>query len=285
MGQSLLISTIGESMPALYNIPESLMAAYRGQNIILRTREASEMISRMRAADVGSIAYIQVLSPDGSIEGLEHWVPGIPLDVVIREPQHEIPLLYRFAPLLNSHPIRVSVALVRGFGKVVKLATSLNFAVKIAGGQPDPDVIGEMLDIVDFYLHRSNLTEPIEFFHGLFLGFYHQIPVTLWAIQEEDPASARYVTDQGQERMPGRLAAAEPPLDLASFASKRMNRIEKGECARCAFRLNCAGYFKWPRRDYGCDGVKAVMQVLAEAAGELRKDMADCDSRHEGNPA
>jgi hypothetical protein len=62
---------------------------------------------------------------------------------------------------------------VPGFGNVVKLAVSLNCAVKIEGGQPDESLVAELQRLARFYLHQSTVSEPIEFFHSLFLAMYH----------------------------------------------------------------------------------------------------------------
>jgi len=270
-----------------YSIPVSLTDAYRGHKTIVRTHDASEITTKFSDAIPEGLCHIRLLSLDGDIEHLKNWAPGVPIDLAIREPRRELPLLYRYAPLLSAHPLRVSVPLVPGFGAVVRLAASLNFAVKVEGGQPDQALTGEMLQIVGYYLHRTTVTEPIEFFHSLFLSFYHRDPLTLWTIQEEDPSLVRYVTDSGEETMTGRLAERETNQGFSSFMQELQDEIAtgKGECAGCGFLMNCLGYFKWPRREYPCNGIKALMGVMLDAAGELRRDVASFQPRSEGEPS
>jgi hypothetical protein len=270
-----------------YTIPVSLADAYRGHKTIVRTHDPPEITTKFSDAVPEGLCHIRLLSLDGDIDDLKDWAPGIPIDLVIRDPRRELPLLYRYAPLLPTHPLRVSVPLVPGFGAVVKLAVSLNFSVTVEGGQPDQSLTGEMMQIAGYYLHRATVTEPIEFFHSLFLAFYHRDPVTLWAIQEEDPLLVRYVTDSGEETMPGRLAEGEHNQGFSSFMQELQNEIAtgKGECAGCGFLMNCLGYFKWPRKEYHCDGVKALMRTLLDAAGELRRDVASFQPRSEGDPS
>ena len=270
-----------------YTIPVSLTDAYRGRKTIVRTHDPSEITTKFSDAVPEGLCHIRLLSLDRDIDDLKDWAPGIPIDLVIRDPRRELPLLYRYAPLLATHPLRVSVPLVSGFGAVVKLAASLNFAVKVEGGQPDQAVTGEMLQIADYYLHRTTVTEPIEFFHSMFLAFYHRDPVTLWAIQEEDPSLVRYVTDQGEEMMSGRFVEGGTNREFSSFARELQEEIAngQGECGGCEFLTNCLGYFKWPRREYHCDGVKALMGALLDAAGELRRDVASFQSRSEDDPS
>ena len=47
-----------------------------------------------------------------------------------------------------------------------------------------------------------------------------------------------------------------------------------GECTRCDHFEVSRGFFKYPVTDYSCHGVKSVFRGLAEAARELRADLA-----------
>jgi hypothetical protein len=120
------------------------------------------------------------------------------------------------------------------------------------------------------------VSQPVEFIHSIFWSFYNKSPVTLWAIQEEDPAHVRYITDMGAETLSRRFAGSALEYGVASFIREFTEALfnEKQECGNCAFFENCAGYFKWPRRDYRCEGVKDLFQTLRASAGELRTDLA-----------
>jgi hypothetical protein len=260
----------------IYNIPARLVPVFRGRKMIVRSHDPSEIVENVSAADLNDISFIKLLSLAGSLDGLMAWGAEIPVDLVVSDPCRDLPLLYRYAPLLGTHPVRVSVPLVPGFGNVVKLAVSLGFAVKVEGGQPEESLSDELQRIARFYLHQSTVSEPIEFFHSLFLAFYHQDPVTLWIIQEEDPSLIRYVNDQGEETLPGRLAGEGDNQGLSTFLRELRDgtAAEPGECAECEFLRHCLGYFKWPAKEYRCDVVKVLMHTLNSAAEELRADMA-----------
>lgn len=259
-----------------YNIPVSLIAGFRGRKMIVRAHDPAEIVRDITDKDLADISFVKLLSLNGKIDSLMGWGNAIPVELIVSDTCRDLPLLYRYAPLLAGHPIRVSVPLAPGFGKVVKLAISLNFAVKLEGGQPDASLLDEMQRIALLYLHQSTVSEPIEFFHSLFLAFYHRQPVTLWTIQEEDPSLVSYITDTGEETMPGRLAGMEVPGDFSTFVQETQKRPagEEGECAGCEFLMHCQGYFKWPLREYRCDGVKALLRTLRSAAEELRTDIA-----------
>jgi hypothetical protein len=268
-----------------YNIPVSLIAGFRERKMIIRADDATDIVENVTDQDLGRIAFIKLLSLKGELGSLINWGQGIPVELVVSDIYRDLPLLYRYTPLLASHPTRVSVPLVAGCDKLVKLAVSLDFAVKLEGGQPDESLLDELQRIAHFYLHQSMVSEPIEFFHSLFLAFYRLDPINLWTLQEEDPSLARYITDRGKAMMPGRLAGVEVNEDFSTFLLEMQKGpfAEKGECAECEFLMHCQGYFKWPRKEYSCHGVKALMKTLRSAAEELRADIASFHSPGKGS--
>lgn len=264
----------------VYNIPISMVHAYRGQNLVVRCHEPSMIIQGLAAHDLERVQYLQIPSTGGNIDSLVHWRHPIPIDLVVRNPEADLPALYQYSILGAERPVRVSVPVLPGFSKVVKLALSLDFAVKLEPSQPDPSLIEELLRVADLYLHQSTVSQPVEFIHGMFLAFYHGDPVTLWAVQEEDPSRMRYITDRGTETISRRFTGVELNQDLASFIEEFTARLlqEGSECTDCEFFEGCLGYFKWPRKEYRCDGMKALFLMLKEAAGELKSDLCSLSS-------
>src|SRR5262249_9685802 len=123
-----------------------------------------------------------------------------------------------------------------GFRKAVVVAAALQFEVKLKPGQPNPAVLPELMDCLDFYLHDRTVRQPIEWFHSSLYALYHRARITLWEIHEQSP--------------PGN--ALQP------------------ECADCEYSNHCHGFFKSPRADYDCNGVKELFAKLTEAAANLR---------------
>lgn len=257
-----------------YNIPVSLVEVYRGRKMIVRARDSSELVEALSESDFDNLLYVQLLSPDADVDALADWAFGAPVDVALSQPAAEFPKLYRYAKLLDKHPVRISMSVAPGFSKAVKVATALNFAIKLELAQPAMEAMEELFDVLDFFLHHPSVAQPVEYFHSALLSFYGQQAVTMWAIQEEDPAQVRYVTDDGVETISPRFAGAASG-DLASFVAgfQRALLIGGSECRECEFWERCGGYFKWPRREFDCGGVKAIFQILREAAGELREDV------------
>ncbi len=256
------------------NVPASIASAYPGGDLIVRSRDPVELAECLAANDPRRIAYVQLLTVDSWPWPLVESCRGIPVDLVVRHPENDLPLLYRWTPLLDDRPVRISVPVVAGFGNVVTLAAALNFAVKLEVRQPDPPLVEEMHRVLQAYLHQTTVAQPIEYFHSLLLALYRREPASLWAIQEEDPALCRHITDDGREVLPGRFGVDAALGDAASFLPGFREELLGGgsECSCCEHMEYCIGYFRLPERGYDCEGVKSVFQVLKAAAEELRSD-------------
>jgi hypothetical protein len=262
----------------IYNIPVELIEGYRGHRMVVRVYDPAKLIDHFSGGGLEDLEYVQILTlaADGGV--LANWGEGIPIDLVMYEPEAESPRLYNHAKLLDKHPVRVSMPVRRGFAHAVKVATSLQFAVRLTVGQPRSDEIHEMAETLELYLHKATVAQPIDFYHSSMQYFFRRNDNTLWAIQEEDPSKYRYVTSQGQEIISPRLLEARP------YAGKRLDTFvhdfeqqlvnEHRECANCEFAEHCMGYFKWPNKDYICHGgVKELFARLKTAAGDLQNDL------------
>lgn len=253
----------------------------------MRSAHPHQLIAQLGPEDLDHLAYVQLSSLPSDTDCLIHWAKNLAFELLLDDPAKDFARLYRYAKLLDNHPVRVSLPVVTGFEKAVKLALSLHFAVRLQISQPTPELIEQLTRLLDDYLHRPTVSQPIEYFHSVLLGLCHREPVSLWAIQEEDPALIRYIDDQGDERLPGKLAEAEAGSDdPAAFVDRwRGNLLAEGaECADCPFFALCLGYFKWPHRDYDCGGVKSLFHTLQQAADELRRDVAAVSSGDGATP-
>lgn len=262
----------------VYHIPLHLIAAYRGRKIIVRAQDPAELVQALSESEREHLVGVQLLALTADVKALADWGPAVPVELAMLHPEEEFSLLYRHAKLLGKHPVRVSIPVVPGFSKAVKVATSLRFSVKLEMGQPDPHVVEELRGVLAFYLYHSSVSQPVEYFHSTLLSFYHHDPVTLWDIQEEDPAVLRYVTEDGKETGARRFvnaSAGSVTDDLGAFVAglKAELLIGRGEYSSCEFFAHCGGYFKWPHKDFVCNDVKTVFHALREAAGELEHDL------------
>ena len=261
--------------PCTYNVPVELLSAYGDCRVVVRAKAPSALALSLSQKPGDEIVMLQLLDINADLEVLETCSYGIPIEIVLKYPQCEASKLYRVTKLQRAHPLRIVIPVVAGFSKAVKVASALHLPIKLEGNQPEPDVIEELCSVLDFFLHNKAVSQEIDYFSGLLTAQFHKLPITLWDVQEEDPRSLRYVTDDGEEvvaRAP--FVACEGGLD--GFRVALMERVLRpgAECASCLFFPECGGYFKWPDQNFSCDGVKRVLGKLRDAARELQDDLA-----------
>jgi hypothetical protein len=126
----------------------------------------------------------------------------IPLDVILSEPASEFSDLYRLVDVCAVRDVRVSMPTLPGFSKAVKLAASLRLPVRILPGQPTAEILAELKEALEFYLHEPMVEAPVEFFHSLLVSACGTNSGSLWMILEEDPAAFLYYDDYGNRRLP-----------------------------------------------------------------------------------
>ena len=269
-----------------YNIPARLFNWYQGKSVIVRSDNAWELVAYLLQANLENVLYAQLASPDVDPDPFMNWASGLPIDVLVQNPAVEYPLLYNFSKLLDKHPVRISIRVKNGFVKAVRLALALGFSVKLEVDQPDASLIPEMAEVLDLYLHRSEVSQPVEYFHSTFLSFFnYEHSSNLWFVQEEDPGQFRFITNEGAERVSSRFGETDWK-DLESMATQGKSRwTEKTECDGCEFLETCGGYFKWPNKEFDCEGVKTLFSRLNLAAAELRHDLASFQELSGGVPA
>ncbi|MFO1423808.1 MAG: hypothetical protein U1F70_09180 [Candidatus Competibacteraceae bacterium] len=264
----------------IYEVSVERVAAHHGQRLIVRAREPAALTTALTDEQLERVVGVRLLSLAADSEPLHGWAAGLPVDLVMTDPDTEFPLLYRHVELLDHHPARVIVPVRPGFAKAVKVAISLNFAVWLEPGQPEPALVEALVEVMAFYLRQPTVAQPVEFFHSVLLGFYHDDPAPLWVVLDADPRYLRVVADDGTESLPGRLvgvaATVAADADLGEWIARLLATAD--ECQGCEFLASCGGYFKWPRRDYPCVGVKRLFGLLRDAAAELRRDLGSTPS-------
>lgn len=260
-----------------YDLPQHLLPMTGPGRWIVRVAEPASLAASLALESPERLVAVRLLSLSADSEPLNAWAPGLPIELVLTDSASEYPLLYRHTNLLDNHPVRAVIPVQPGFSKAVKVAVSLDFAVRLELGQPEAALIDELMEVLAFYLHQPTVAQPIECFHSTLLGFYHDQPVSLWAALEEEPTFLRYIADDGQVSLYGRLAhgdiatAALQNAELTTWIDQVL--ASASECRCCEFLESCGGYFKWPRPDYDCAGVKRLFGALRTAAVELRQDL------------
>ncbi len=220
---------------------------------------------------------LQWLQVEGLLCEAEPWADaaqgtdGIPLDVILLNPETEFSQLYRLVDVRAAREVRVTIPAVPGLLKATRLAASLGLQIRILPGQAPAEALVHLEEVVDFYLHDPMVEAPIEPFHSLLACLRSGEMETLWRILEEDPEVFAHIDTDGQCILPRSTQAAPP-----SFVQDHFSRlIEEGaECASCPWQPMCAGYFKWPDPAYCCEGVKRLFAQIKAAADEINADLA-----------
>ena len=258
-----------------YNVPLAFIDSYPDRPLIVRATDPAAVVQYLSPQHMSRLVALQLLDISADLQELEEWHPGLPIEVVVGDPEGEVMKLYRLCRLQRTHPVRVVLPIVPGFSKAVRVASFLQLPVKLEGAQPNATLIEELSETLDFFLHNKAVSQPIEYFSGLLTTVIHKHPVTLWDIQEEGPSLVRYVDDSGTETL-ARRPFRVPDSDLKTFHFELTKRVlsPEAECSSCEFFLNCGGYFKWPNPDYSCEGIKRVFRRLRDAALELHDDLS-----------
>jgi len=259
----------------VYNIPAALFRAFPDRPLIVRAAAAAQLRAAFGDAVPDGVAFLQLTALTGDLAPLADWGDGLAVDLVMTDPAIELPLLYRCTPLLARHPVRVTIPWLPGLARAVKLAVSLGFPVRLVGPQPSAAALEEARQALDLFLHNPTVAQPVEPFHGLLGGLLHATPVDLWDLLERDPAQTR-ILDARAEVLPD-----QGPASVTVF--RETLRAAGAECCACPWFASCGGYFKWPRIDFSCDGVKQLFADLDAAAAELRQGLAAYAAERDGS--
>ena len=272
----------------IFNVPIAVgrRFAAAGAGLILRADSVPALLAGLPDPLPERLVSLQAGSREFDHRPLLSFPAPVPFDLILDDPASWFDDLYRLVEVLPSRPVRASIAVRPGFGRAVKLAGALGLPVRLLPDQPDAGLAGELLDVLDIYLHRPLQCQPVEFFHSVLAAFFRGENASLWAIMEDDPAVVRRVGGDGREAPPPRCAGASavpgPPWETFVDRLVGVLRVRGGECLSCPFAPLCRGYFKFPDPGYRCDGVRSVLSALREAAGELRRDVAGNLSAEEG---
>jgi hypothetical protein len=229
---------------------------------------------------------LQWLQVEGLLSDPDAWMPAarsaspIPIDVVLSDPASEFSDLYRLVDVCAVRDVRVSIPAAPGFLKAIKLAASLRLPIRILAGQPTSEVVAEMVEALEFYLHEPMVEAPVEFFHSLLASRRGADTGSLWMILEEDPAAFLRYDNQGIPKLPRSSRILSESKSLADFVESHLESLERGaECATCPWRQVCRGYFKWPNPAYSCGGVKQLFSIIEAAATEIGRQLAGCETQ------
>jgi hypothetical protein len=289
MGQSLVadstehICVPQEVYQSLGFLPAALAEGQGDRPFVAVVRSRDELC-RWVGEPLRGLQWIQV---EGLLGDPDAWVPAassasqVPLDVVLSDPASEFSDLYRLVDVCAMRDVRVSMPAAPGFLKAIKLAASLRLPVRVIPGQPTPEVLAELTEALEFYLHGPMVEMPVEFFHSLLATVCGADKSSLWMILEEDPAAFLHYDAEGHPELPRSGGFRSVEISPGAFVEHHLKSlVEQGaECATCPWQQACRGYFKWPDPAYSCGGVKQLFSIIEAAADEIERDLVSSEEQ------
>ena len=268
-----------EAYPSLRILPSALAETQEELPFVAVVRNRAEFLRWLRDPPPG-LRWLQV---EGMLGDSEAWAEAahnashIPLDVVLSDPASEFSDLYRLVDACAAREVRVTVPAAPGLAKAVRLAAALRLPVRVLPAQPAAEVLEELHDALEFYLHEPMVETPVEFFHSLLATMSGGDATSLWMIVEEDPEAFELFDADGQARLPRAGDSGPLTMACAGFVETHLSRLiaQGAECATCPWQQQCQGYFKWPDPLYSCEGIKRLFASIQMAGNEIRKELAD----------
>lgn len=196
------------------------------------------------------------------------WPDTAALDIVLDDPARQAAGVYDLTRLRGERPLRVTIAGRPGIARAARIAMALQLPVRLMVRQPTPEVLAELHELLEIYLHDSQTTAPVEFLQSLLASCLHRDAPPIWFALEVDPAWFPRIGDAGTHT--GAWPPGEPDFVVRWFA----NLVDTGaECATCRFREWCRGFFKWPDPSYSCAGVIELLARVEQNAVRLARDL------------
>jgi hypothetical protein len=267
----------------IVSAPARLTGNIDSDAVIIRSSSCEELVvAQNRYQDKVKAGELEVLEAD--VSPLSSLPVGFPL--VLRLKPLQASLLYTSTWLCDRFPIAVTMAIDSGLLNAVKIVTSAQAHVAVdLDDVRDP---GELMAVLDYYLHEPHLSVPIEFFHTLFSACVQNEPFSLADMYAEEPDRFLYLDDSGRLTASARFAAAgkffgeladglmvgqESPL-LQEIRNRKKNLFLSGSaCASCEVFDVCCGYLRFVTTEFDCIPFVEVMQEIKVRAREMAEDI------------
>ena len=262
-GTSSLSSIEGRIVPLPYLSAEKADPLSEDPFVVV-TRNALE-VCRWLAVESPGLQWIQV---ENLVDESEVWATAarkgndVAIDVIVSDPATQYAAIYRLVDVRNVRPIRVTIPVVKGFLKSLRLAVSIHLPVRLIPGQHDSEVIGELEEALEYYLHDPMVEVPVEFFHSLLSLSGGSSGPDLWVATEQDPDIFT-------------LPDWTSPKEVG-FVDQHLAQLEAAgaECVTCSWKVACRGFFKVPDPAYSCAEIIPLLDRIGQAGEEMKMDLA-----------
>lgn len=263
-------SVSGRPQPVI-SVPLKGLDAHPDGPVIIPVRECGE-VALLDGIALNRVVWVEI--PLSLSE--ERWPAGAPLDIVIENPASEAAGLYHLTRVRYERPLRVTIPGRPGIARAGRIAMALQLPIRLITIQPSPEVLAELDEALESYLHDPQTIAPVEFFQSALAWWLHGDSAPIWVALELDPDWYRRVPEQDRPEN-------ESPPQEPGFVERWLERLvrEGSECATCRFREWCRGFFKWPNCSYDCAGVKRLLARIEESAGQIARDIREAEAGKE----
>ncbi len=275
----------------LVSIPARLAAEVDCENLVVRSESCEEIAAAYKTLG----ERIKEVELEGLSEDL-HSLSALPLGLPVRLKLHpaDAPHLYTNLWLTERFSVEVLMDVDKGLLHGVKVATSAMVPVSL--NLDELSDAGELMSVLNYYLHDAHVQVPVEFFHSMISAYLQKTTVALPDLYPESPDQFLYVDESGKVSASARLARAGRFLGDVSgglqideesqlykdLLDRKKNLVLSGsKCVSCERFDLCEGYLRFVDSNFDCGPFLEVFNEIKATAKEIADDIAEAEKLEE----
>jgi hypothetical protein len=279
------------SNSVLVSIPARLAGEVDCENLVVRSENCDEIASAYKTLG-DRLAGVEL---EGLGEDLSS-LSALPLGLPVRVKLHpgDAPHLYTNTWLGDRFSLEVLMDVDKGLLHGAKIATSAMVPVTL--NLEEVSDTGELMSVLDYYLHDAHVQVPVEFFHSMITACLRVETVSLLDLYPESPVEFLHVDESGRVSASARLARTGRFLGTISgglkideesqlykdLLDRKKNLVLSGsKCVSCEGFDLCEGYLRFVDTNFDCDPFLEVFSAIKATAKEIADDLAKAEELEE----
>ncbi|MCL4540484.1 MAG: hypothetical protein M1378_12950 [Bacteroidetes bacterium] len=261
------------------------------ENLVVRSESCEEIVAAYKTLD----ERIKEVELEGLGEDL-HSLSALPLGLPVRIKLHpeDAPNLYTNTWLSDRFSLEALMDVDKGILQGVKIATSAMVPVTV--NLEELNDAGELMSVLNYYLHDTHLQVPVDFFHSMISAYLQGTTLALPDLYTESPAHFLYVDELGKVSASARLARAGRFLGTFSdslqideesqlykdLLDRKKNLVLSGsKCVSCERFDLCEGYLRFVDANFDCGPFLEVFNEIKAKVKEIADDLAGAEKLKE----
>jgi hypothetical protein len=276
---------------ALVSIPARLSVDIDSPNLAIRSESCEDIAIACKTFG----ERVKGVELEGLAEDL-HSLSSLPLGlpVLIKLHPRDASHLYTNAWLADRFALEALMDIDKGLLKGVKTAASAMVPVTL--NLEELSDAGELMSVLNYYLHDTHLQVPVEFFHSMLSAYLRGTTAALTDIYSESPTEYLYVDRSGRVTASERLARAgrffgtvsgglkidEKSQLYRDLLDRKKHLVLSGsKCVSCERFDLCKGYLRFVDANFDCDPFLEVFGEIKAKAKEIADDLAKAEKAGE----